>query len=160
MKVPIAHSAAWVGLISSSMIGDSFVLKVRLFEADYTLPRTVNVRIDMRTCSYTMIRINGRNNDRSEFVSGCLPGYGRYGTIAVCGDDGCRRNYRRSARNHDRSRGANRSRGIDCRAGNGLCRWRNNDLCGAVDQRTGSFCRADHDAFDCGKRQSDDCACG
>ena len=110
MNTPMAVSATLFGSISSSMF--FLLFKLSLVEADYILPRTVNIRIDMRACSDTMVRINGRQDNRTEFVGGCLPGYCCYGAITVCGDDGRCRNCSRSVRNHDRSRGA-RSRDTD-----------------------------------------------
>ena len=70
------------------------LFNVRLFEVDYILPRTVNVRIDMRTWSNTMIRINGHQDNRAMFVRRSLPGHGRYRAVTVRRDDRGGRSYR------------------------------------------------------------------
>ena len=64
-----------------------------LFEVELRSPMPVNIRIDMRACPDTMIRINGRQDNRAKFVSRNLPCYGRNRSIIVRRNDRGRWSY-------------------------------------------------------------------
>lgn len=117
----------------------------------------VNVRIGIRACPDAVSRINGRDDDKSEFVGGCLPGHGRYRAIAMRRDDRGGRDNSRSRFDDNRRCYHHWSWSNDDRYRNRPCGGHNDDLRGDMEQRTGCFHRADYDAFDSSKGKSHDC---